>query len=128
MNGSDISWTRRSSVFFLFCWKSSFFAAKLDVQCCTYVTVQKLVFHAKTPKQPTTSLVCKGQLISKFLFGILKFFQKTNEIIQPSSTMLTQVHFFEELKTPKRHFETNWPLPIMINFQFKCFIISSAFG
>ena len=37
----------------------------------------------------------KGQLISKCLFGVLKFFQK---------------HFLEELRIPKSPFEITWPL------------------
>ena len=51
----------------------------------------------------------KGQSISKCLFGVFNFFNKTNEKIRVTS-MIPQVHlllfvFWEKLKTPKRHFE-----------------------
>ena len=47
-------------------------------------------------------------------FWYVQFFQKTNEKIQPNyydtSSRIVFVRFLEELKTPKRHFEMNWPL------------------
>ena len=57
---------------------------------------------------------CKEKLISKCFFGMyFKFFQKSNEKIQPNyygmytSSRIVFVWFLEELKTPKRHFEIN---------------------
>ena len=47
-------------------------------------------------------------------FWYHQFFQKTNEKIWPTyysnSSRIVFVRFLEELKTPKRHFEINWPL------------------
>ena len=49
-------------------------------------------------------------------FWCFEFFQKTNEnnstwgIIVVNSNLFAR--FLEELKTPKRHFETDWPLAI----------------
>ena len=45
--------------------------------------------------------------------SFLVFFQKTNKKIQPNygtSSRIVFVRFLEELKTPKEHFEINWPL------------------
>ena len=43
-----------------------------------------------------------------------QFFQKTNKTIMlhyyDTSGRIVFVRFLEELKTPKRHFEINWPL------------------
>ena len=58
--------------------------------------------------------VTKGQLISKWFFGVVDFLQKTNEnkstwgIIAVKSN--SNVHFLEEIDDPKNHFEINWPL------------------
>ena len=60
------------------------------------------------------STLFKGQLILKCLFGVFKFFQKTNEnkstwgIIVVKSNFF--VHFSEELRIPKSSFEINRPL------------------
>ena len=56
----------------------------------------------------------KGQLISKCLFGVFKFFQKTNEnkstwdIIVVKSDFF--VRFLEELRITKSPCKINWPL------------------
>ena len=55
----------------------------------------------------------KGQLISKGLFIILKSSKKRKKI--DLTTMIHQVDlfsfvFWKNLKSPKRHFEINWPL------------------
>ena len=52
---------------------------------------------------------CKGQLISKGLFGILNSHKKRTKKFD-FTTMIPQVDlfsfvFWEKLKTPKRHFE-----------------------
>ena len=58
----------------------------------------------------------KGHLISKCLFGVFNFSQKTNENMSTWGIILhsSKVEFFRsflgELKIPKRHFEINWPL------------------
>ena len=56
----------------------------------------------------------KGQLISKYLFGVFSFLQKTNEnkstwgiIVVKSNSF---VHFLEETLSWKNHFEFVWPL------------------
>ena len=56
----------------------------------------------------------KGQLISKGLFGILYSPKKRTKKFD-FNTMIPQVDlfsfvFWEKLKTPRRHFEINWPL------------------
>ena len=60
------------------------------------------------------STICKGQLISKCLFGIFNLSQKTNEKIllyyYGTSSRIVFVRFLGELNTLKRHFEINWPL------------------
>ena len=60
------------------------------------------------------SRICKGQLISQGLFGILNSPKKRTKIFD-FTTIIAQVNlfsfeFWEKLKTPKRHFEVNWPL------------------
>ena len=45
----------------------------------------------------------KGQIISKGLFGVLEFSQKTNKQIH-------SIIFGENLRIPKRPFEITWPL------------------
>ena len=52
----------------------------------------------------------KGQLISKGLFGILNFSKKRAKKIYLATMIPLFVHFLEELKTPKRQLEINWPL------------------
>ena len=60
----------------------------------------------------------KGQLISKANYGILISSKKrTNKF--DFTTMIPQVDlfsfiFWRKLKTPKRHFEINWPLAEII--------------
>ena len=53
-------------------------------------------------------------------FWYLQFFQKMNKKNQPNyygtSSRIIFFRFLEELKTPKRHFETNWPLTWLICF------------
>ena len=63
-----------------------------------------------------TKCVTKGQLISKGLYRILNFpkkwtkkFDFTTVLWYLKSTCFLFV-FWEKLKTPKRHFEINWPL------------------
>ena len=55
----------------------------------------------------------KVTLISKGLFGILNSSKKKKEKLRPNyydtSGWIVFVRFLEELKTPKRHFEINWP-------------------
>ena len=56
----------------------------------------------------------KGQLISKGLFGILTSSKNQAKEVD-LTTMIPQVDlfsfiFWKNLKTPKRHFEINWPL------------------
>ena len=68
----------------------------------------------RVSKSYKAQFVAKGQLTSKCLFCYLQLFQKTNEKIRPNyngtSYWIVFVGFLEELKTPKRNFEINWPL------------------
>jgi hypothetical protein len=48
----------------------------------------------------------KGQLISKCLFGVFKFFQKTNKNKSPWGIIFF-IRFSEELRIPKSPFEIN---------------------
>ena len=60
----------------------------------------------------------KGQLISKCLFGIFNSPKKQTKnlnfttVVPQGSSRIVFVHFLVELKTPKRHFDINWPLLI----------------
>ena len=53
-------------------------------------------------------------------FGVSDFFLKMNEWIRfyyyDTSSWLVFVRFLEELKTPERHFEINWPLADLKQF------------
>ena len=70
----------------------------------------------KLQKQDFDSFIVgssKGQLISKCLFGNLQFSQK--ELTKKfdyygTSSRIVFVRFLGKLKTPKIHFEINWPL------------------
>ena len=61
--------------------------------------------------------ISKGQLISKCLLGVFKSFKKKRtETFQLDVLTIVVgsnffVHFLEELKIPKRHFEIKLPLP-----------------
>ena len=63
-------------------------------------------------------LSTKGQLISKYLFGLFTCSQKKNKnkwtwgIIVVKSNFL--VHFLRELRIPKSPFEINWPLATIL--------------
>ena len=50
----------------------------------------------------------KGQLISKGLF--------LSSILPKKSSWIVFVRFLGELKTPKRHFEINWPLRYTVKY------------
>ena len=76
---------------------------------------QVLVSGTKTDSLSIGSgAVVKGQLISKCLFGVFNFSQKTNENMSTWGIVVVKSNFFvrflRELKMPKRHFENNWPL------------------
>ena len=53
-------------------------------------------------------------------FWYLQFFQKRTKKFKPNyygtSSRIIFIRFLKELKTPKRHFETNWPLTWLICF------------
>ena len=59
----------------------------------------------------------KGHLISKCLFGVFKFFQKTNKNKSTWGIIVVKSNFFirflEELRIPKSPFEINWPLYVV---------------
>jgi hypothetical protein len=64
----------------------------------------------------------KGQLISKGLFGILNSSKKWTKKFD-LTTMIPQVDlfssvFWKNLKTPKRHFDINWPLKEVRNCEY----------
>ena len=59
--------------------------------------------------------IAKGQLISKCIFGVFNFSQKTNKTFQLLGYLrstCSRSFFWEKLKTLKRHFEINWTLLI----------------
>ena len=60
---------------------------------------------------------CKGQLISKCLFGVIKFFQTMNENKWTWGVIVVKlnffIHFLEELRIAKSPFEINWPLVVL---------------
>ena len=58
----------------------------------------------------------KGQIISKWIFGVFNFLQKTNEnksiwgiIVVKSNSFVRFLEEIEDIKTP---FEINWPLKV----------------
>ena len=59
-------------------------------------------------------LVCKGQIISKWFFGVFDFLQKTNENKSIWGIIVVKlnsfVRFLEEIEDIKTPFEINWPL------------------
>ena len=63
--------------------------------------------------RPKKQVQHKGQLISKYLFGmyISSILPKNEQIIRlyyyGTSSRIVFVRFWGELKTPKRHFESN---------------------
>ena len=68
----------------------------------------------------------KGQIISKWFFGVFDFLQKTNEnkstwgiIVVKSNSF---VRFLEEIEDTKNHFEINWPL----RFEFSALVYFSG--
>ena len=72
---------------------------------------------AKYRKVYCTHTTTKGQLISKFLY--LLFFQKwMKKIYYDTSSWIVFVHFFEELRTSKRHFDINWPLIVQFIYNW----------
>ena len=57
------------------------------------------------------SIIGKGQLISKWFFGVIDFLQKTNKNnSHTSKNEFIRSFFLEEIDGPKKHFEINWPL------------------
>ena len=62
-------------------------------------------------------------------FWYLQFSQKTNEKIPlyffSTLSQIVFVHFLGELKTPKRHFEINWPLTKYKSYKYKTCALSS---
>ena len=61
-----------------------------------------------------SKLVSKGQKLSKWFFQVDVSSKKTNERIllyyYETSGWLVFIRFWRKSKTPKRHFEINWPL------------------
>ena len=79
--------------------------------CCSIIG--KCSFAFFWPWSYTTKLF-KGQLISKWFFGVVDFLQKMNGnkstwgiIVVKSNSF---VRFLEEIDDPKNHFEIIWPL------------------
>ena len=64
----------------------------------------------------------KGHLISKCLYGVFKFFKKTNKNKSTWGVIVVKlknfIRFLEELRTPKSPFEINWPLALTANIFF----------
>ena len=70
----------------------------------TRISTQQIVINASI----------LGQLISKCLFGVFNFFQKTNENKSTTGTIVVKsnsfVRFLEETSAWKNHFDFVWPL------------------
>ena len=69
---------------------------------------------AQKTYKPVKTISAKGQLISKGIFCILNSSKKWTKKFD-LTTMIPQFDFFsfvfwKKVKTPKRHFEINWPL------------------
>ena len=60
------------------------------------------------------AIIIKGQLISKYLLGVVSFFQKTNENKSTWVKLNSFVRFLEETSAWKNHFEFVWPLVFKI--------------
>ena len=60
-------------------------------------------------------MATKGQLISKCLFGVFTFFQKTNENKSTSSKVKFVCSFLEEMAAWKNDFEFVWPLELQVD-------------
>ena len=80
-----------------------------------YVSVY-LIMEFEIPQQ-IWKVPFKGQLISKCIFGILnspkKWTKKLNFTTMVPQVKLFLFFFLGELKTPKRHFEINWPSALL---------------
>ena len=58
------------------------------------------------------SIIGKGQLISKWFFGVIDFLQKRTKTIRILVKTNSFVRFLEEIDDPINHFEVNLPLNI----------------
>ena len=66
-------------------------------------------------------LTCKGQLISKCLFGVFNFAQKTNKNKSTwgiSCKVESFCWFLGELRICKRTFDFNWPLVVAFTYNY----------
>ena len=95
-------------------WKPTFWT-QMKNQCHSSI---KIVSSRKNFEKAlifvTFAVWSKGQLISKCLFGIFDSSKKPTKK-SDLTTMVPPVElfsfiFWKNLKTPKRHFEINWPL------------------
>ena len=59
-------------------------------------------------------LIAKGQIISKCLFRVFNFFQKTNDNKLHSSKNELISYFLEEFKAWQFSFEIDWPLTLKV--------------
>ena len=68
-------------------------------------------------RRHTSDLCIKGQIISKWIFGVVDFLQKTNENKSNWGIIVVKlnsfVRFLEEVKDTKNHFEIIWPLRVI---------------
>ena len=57
-------------------------------------------------------MAAKGQLISKYPFGVFKSPKKNTKFLEARAEILKNIplFFWEIFKAPKGHFEINWPL------------------
>jgi hypothetical protein len=90
-------------------WSISLFRIDLKI-----IKLKKYIYIYKRLNIQLFCADAKGQLISKWFFGVVDFLKKTNEnkstwgiIVVKSNSF---VHFLVEIDDPKNHFEIKWPL------------------
>ena len=93
----------------------------LHTQFCPFMTTTYLQVDIFNPEQAQKWAffgLLKGQIISKWFFGVFDFLQKTSKnkltwgiIVVKSNSF---VHVLEEIKDTKNQFEIIWPLPPLL--------------
>ena len=107
-------------VTFLSCYLRAIKTSHLVILISIPQSTTPLLFHYQK-MYILTNIQTKGQLISKCLFGIFNSPKKRTKKLDFTTYYLEYLKqncfrsFLAELKTPKRHFEINWPLVKWLN-------------
>ena len=80
---------------------------KINMQILFFETI---FLQETNIKSSRLSVFCKGQLISKWFFGVVDFLLKTNKNKSHCSKVEIICSFLEEIEDPINHFKINWPL------------------